>query len=202
MGMVCEFTTISDDTIELVRQHPLLLLKLTCGEEFFEELAAERQSPRRSFFAKLFGKKCKEPVPLPEYTPGMDEGLQSDIDKAWHGIHFLLTGSAWEGEEPLNFIVAGGEVIEESDTGYGPNRVFTSQQVKQIDNALQVISKEEIESRFDQKKMMDEDIYQNIWDRSKEEDDTLGYISECFVAMKQCIHSFASKNMGIVVGLS
>ncbi len=23
-----------------------------------------------------------------------------DIDKAWHGIHFLLNGNAWEGEPP------------------------------------------------------------------------------------------------------
>jgi len=124
------------------------------------------------------------------------------LDKAWHGIHFLLTGSAWEGDEPLNFLVAAGEPLEGTDTGYGEDRVFTSEQVKQIDSALQGISKEEFESRFDPAKMMEEDIYPTIWDRPKDEDDTLGYISEHFLELKQYIHRTAEHNMGIIVGLS
>ena len=51
------------------------------------------------------------------------------LDKAWHGIHFLLTGSAWEGDEPLNFLVTAGEPIEGTDSGYGEDRLFTSEQV-------------------------------------------------------------------------
>jgi hypothetical protein len=38
---------------------------------------------------------------------GEDPGGSLDIDKAWHGLHFLLTGTAWEGTSPLDFIVAG-----------------------------------------------------------------------------------------------
>jgi hypothetical protein len=34
-------------------------------------------------------------------------GDELEIDKSWHGLHFLLTGSAREGSFPLNFIVAG-----------------------------------------------------------------------------------------------
>jgi hypothetical protein len=35
-----------------------------------------------------------------------DEGTRKlqpllDIDKAWHALHFLLCGSAWEGKPPL-----------------------------------------------------------------------------------------------------
>jgi hypothetical protein len=201
MSMVCGILSISDDTIKLVRQHPLLLLKLTCDEEEFKEAVAHQQSSRGSFLSKLFGKKNKKPIPLPEYIPSTGEGLNCELDKAWHGIHFLLTGSAWEGEQPLNFLLTAGEAIEGSETGYGPDRVFTSEDVKQIDNALQSISKKEFESRFDPQKMMEEDIYPNIWDRPKEEDDTLSYISEYFVEMKQYIHTIAAKNMGIVVEL-
>ena len=51
-------------------------------------------------------------------------GGELDLDKAWHGIHFLLTGSAWEGEEPLCYLLAGGQEVGDEDVGYGPARVL------------------------------------------------------------------------------
>lgn len=202
MSMICSVTTISDESIELVRKHPPLIMKWFCSEEEFEEFATHERSSKIGFIAKLFGKKPKRSEPLPDYSPSGNENIQYDIDKAWHGIHFLLTGSAWEGDAPLNFLVARGEETEGCDIGYGPGRMFTSAEVKRIDEALQGISKEEFESRFDPVKMMEEDIYPTIWDRPKEEDDTLGYISEYFVVLKQYIHRTAEQNMGLVVGLS
>src|SRR5262245_57645293 len=29
------------------------------------------------------------------------------LEKAWHGLHYLLTGSPWKGAEPLCFLVRG-----------------------------------------------------------------------------------------------
>src|ERR1700722_3238791 len=52
-----------------------------------------------------------------------------DVDKAWHGLHFLLTGTAWEGAPPLDFIVKGGRQIGDVDVGYGPARAFSSADV-------------------------------------------------------------------------
>jgi len=137
---------------------------------------------------------------LPDYSPSGNENIQYDIDKAWFGIYFLLTGTAGVGKAPLNFLIIGGQEVKGCDIGYGPGRVFTSQHVKQIDEALQGISKEEFESRFDPVKMMEEDVYPNIWDRSKEE--SLEYISEYFVELKGYIHRTAEQNMGLIVGLS
>src|SRR5574339_1168659 len=34
-----------------------------------------------------------------------------DLDKAWQPLHFLLTGTAWEGEEPACYLVRGGEEL-------------------------------------------------------------------------------------------
>src|SRR5690349_11334743 len=66
---------------------------------------------------------------------GEDVGLSEnrlDLDKAWHGLHFLLTGTDWGGTPPLNFIVAGGETIGDVDVGYGPARAFTPEQLAEI----------------------------------------------------------------------
>lgn len=43
------------------------------------------------------------------------------MDKAWHGIHYLLTGTAWEGDPPLNFLVTGGREVGTEEIGIGPD---------------------------------------------------------------------------------
>jgi hypothetical protein len=53
---------------------------------------------------------------------GDDEDIEDphadlDVDKAWHGIHYLLTGTAWEGDPPLDFIVKGGSQVGDVDDG-------------------------------------------------------------------------------------
>src|SRR4051812_22134863 len=65
------------------------------------------------------------------------EGI--DIEKSWHGIHYLLTGTRDEGDGPLNFILAGGQEVGDVDVGYGPARAFTSEQVRGIAGALEPI---------------------------------------------------------------
>src|SRR5438094_1170110 len=56
-----------------------------------------------------------------------------DLDKSWHGLHYLLTRSAWEGEGSVAFLIHGGEMI---DLDMSSARVFWPQQVEQIDAAL------------------------------------------------------------------
>ena len=199
MGMVCVFSTISDESIELVRKYPLLIMKWFCSEEEFQEFVEHEQSKKVGFISKLFGKK---PKPLPDYSPNGNENIQYDIDKAWLGIHFLLTGSIREGEAPLNFLVAGGEEAVGCDIGYGPGHMFTSDQVKEIYEALLGVSKEEFENRYDPQKMVKEGIYSDIQGLLQEEDDTLDYLSHYFVEMKGYIHRMTEQNMGMIVGFS
>jgi Domain of unknown function (DUF1877) len=54
-----------------------------------------------------------------------------DIDKAWHGIHYLLCGKANPGAEPLSWAVLGGEEIGE-EIGYGPARFLEPEHVHSI----------------------------------------------------------------------
>lgn len=54
------------------------------------------------------------------------------IDKAWHGIHYLLTKSDWEGEAPRNFIIKGGHDIGAD----ADERAIYSAELAVIDAAL------------------------------------------------------------------
>ena len=124
---------------------------------------------------------------------------ETDLDKAWHGIHFLLTGSAWEGDPPLNFLVAGGTEVGDIDVGYGPARVFRSSEVAEIHKALDGLQEHDLRNRYKPDVMIENDIYPSIWDRDPDEDGALDYLLEYFFELKSFISAAASKRLGIVV---
>lgn len=125
-----------------------------------------------------------------------------DIDKAWHGLHFLLTGTDWEGEPPLNFIVAGGEQLGDVDVGYGPARAFMPEQLAEISRALDALDPDALRQRFDPVKMTELDIYPSIWDRDPADDDTLGYVLEYFGMLKSFLRKGAQRGLGLLVYMS
>jgi len=51
-----------------------------------------------------------------DYGPG-DPGVSLDLDKSWHGLHFLLTGRAYGGEPPLAWAVRGSGGYCVGDSG-------------------------------------------------------------------------------------
>lgn len=120
-----------------------------------------------------------------------------DIDKAWHGIHFLLNDNVWGGEEPLKLVIMGREEIGE-DIGYGPARYLTSEDVKTISGALSHLSIEEMKSRFDADKMIKEDIYPFIW----EEEYALEYLMEYYQALLSYYNDAANKGNAMLVYLT
>jgi hypothetical protein len=135
-------------------------------------------------------------------TGGEDAGLSEDrldLDKAWHGLHFLLTGTDWGGTPPLNFIVAGGETIGDVDVGYGPARAFTPEQLAEISRALDALGSDALRQRFDPVRMLELDIYPGIWDRDPADDDTLGYVLDYFEMLKPFLRKGAERGLGLIV---
>jgi uncharacterized protein DUF1877 len=108
-----------------------------------------------------------------------------DLDKSWHGLHYLLSGTAWESEGPLAFLVADGEII---DLDPSSARVFWKNQVEAIDDALSPLTAEELRRRFNPQAMMQAEIYPEIWDRDPKEDDTLGWLVDYFEKLKGFVH--------------
>ena len=97
------------------------------------------------------------------------------IDKAWHGLHYLLCGAPEPAPGPLGQAVFGGTEIGE-DQGYGPARYFTVAQVAEIAGALQSPSLEqELRARFDAEAMTQMGLYPGVW-----ETDDCNWLIEAF----------------------
>lgn len=131
----------------------------------------------------------------------MSDDVHLDIDKAWHGIHYLLTGTAWEGSAPLNFLLAG-EPLGDVDVGYGPALSYLADEVRAIAAALQPITADTLRPRFDRDDMMASEIYPQIWDRDPASDDTLGYLLEHYETLRAFVIETAELGAGLIVYLN
>jgi hypothetical protein len=97
------------------------------------------------------------------------------LDKAWHGLHYLLCGMVGPTSDPLGQAVCGGEGIGR-DKGYGPARCFPATQVVEIARALQARGLEAILARrFDTADMTQMGVYPGAW-----EEDDRGWLIEAF----------------------
>ncbi len=124
-------------------------------------------------------------------------GSSVSLEKAWHGLHYLLTGDVWEGHGPLAFLLAGGELLGSDDEA--PARWFTPEETAQIHQALSQLSDDELWARFDPVAMEQNEIYPGIWDEPEEElqEEYLGY----FQQLKQVVEVAARNGQGLIVTL-
>lgn len=126
-----------------------------------------------------------------------------DMDKAWHCLHFLLTGTAWEGTPPLDFIAKGGTPVGDEDVGYGPARVFRAAEVAAIAAAIAAIGPKELADRFDLQALDALEIYPGRWQEVDPRSDyELGYYFGPFEELKRVTERARSEKRGMIVWLS
>jgi hypothetical protein len=200
MGMVLGLAATDDETIEKLLADPPLIWKFLAPDEPEMYEQARKEQKGGGLLARIFGRKpTVPPVEAAEIPRPVEE---IDLDKSWHGIHYLLTKTAWEGESPLNFLILGGEEVGNIDVGYGAGRALRSDEVIRIHEALLPIDEETLRSRFDPADMISLEIYPEIWDRDPADDDTFGYCAEYFDDLKNFIARTTEGNFGLVISLS
>ena len=125
---------------------------------------------------------------------------QVDIDKAWAGIIFLLTGESFEhSTHPLlKAFFSGQEIDQEQDLGYGPGQYLTPDQVKEMNGQISEITIDELSSKYDPKKLSEAEVYPNVW----EKDDMLSYLTEYFETVQEVYAEAAAKDEAIITFLN
>ncbi len=94
-------------------------------------------------------------------------GPELSLDKAWHGIHYLLTGLAEPDSTPLSQVIMGGTEIGDDDLGYGPARYFAPADVATAATELGAPTLEaQMQGRFDPARMTGLGIYPGGWTSS------------------------------------
>ena len=133
------------------------------------------------------------------YGSSADVSDQVALDRAWHAIHFVLTGSRLGGDAPLNFLVDEGTPVGGVDVGYGPARVLTSQQVRRIADALAKIEPTEVARRVDVKRFDQEAIYPGNWQRNGDGVAGVDYVVSNYRQMRELIVRTADEGRGLIL---
>lgn len=84
------------------------------------------------------------------------------LGTAWHGIHWLLTGTAYDIESAAGQAIFGGEPIGRN-LGNGPAHLLDLRTVKLIDEALDSLTVADLADRYDPDRMVDADISPGFW---------------------------------------
>jgi hypothetical protein len=119
-----------------------------------------------------------------------------DVDQAWAGINFLLTGEDIESDHELGEVMLPDLVVdEEQDLGYGPAMYLLPERVKELHDQIFNIGERELQARYDADKMEQLAIFPGNW-HSKEEMFT--YLSEYFEDV-QGFYAEAAKNKEAII---
>ncbi len=124
------------------------------------------------------------------------EDAADDVDKAWHGIHFLLKGTVAAGTGPLANVVFGRVPVGDEDVGYGPAMSTDADDVPAVAAALAGVTDDTLRARFDPEAMAD--IYPNIWD---EGDEALDYLLENLATLRAFYRDAAAKGRAVITWL-
>ncbi|WP_127588951.1 YfbM family protein [Paenibacillus koleovorans] len=116
------------------------------------------------------------------------------LDKAWHAIHFILNGTAWEGDEPMVDVVIGGTEIEGGETY--TVRYLTDEEVKTIASVLEELKGQPLVDRYQPDKMTELGIYPQTVDWESE--DELQYVFNYYWEMVDFYRDTAAKGYAIL----
>lgn len=122
-----------------------------------------------------------------------------DLDKSWHGIHYLLTGTAWEIGEGAGTAILGGDEIGE-DGGYGPARLLCPETVRTVAAALDALDIETLRARFDPHAMAAADIYPKGWGQGTDEFDS--YLAPNFAELSRFYRTAAANGQAVLLALA
>jgi hypothetical protein len=195
MSMNGSFRSVSPKVIEAVRRDPGLVAALTAP--------AFAAAPSPGILAipgmkEHFAAIAQAREQLGKLASPQDVGEVVEIDKAWHGVHFVLTGTVEPDGSVLGEAVLGGEDVGE-DLGYGAARVVAPDDVAQIAAALATFDDDALATRFDAAVMAEQGIYPDVWD---EDGETIEWIADAVDTLRKAYAEAAAKGHGMLAWLS
>jgi Domain of unknown function (DUF1877) len=119
------------------------------------------------------------------------------VDKAWHTIHYGLTGQEDGGDGVLAKVIMGGKEIGiEDELGFSPARLLSSEEVKEIAEELQKIDKDDFIAMFRSRDFESADLYSFGND---DLDDELEWDSDNFLYLREYYLEAAENDYSMVI---
>ncbi len=207
MGMYCIVRRVNETDLRRLREAPEEVSTFLYGEP--APMETVREPGLLGFIDRLFGGTTQQV----SATAAADEsanrelqlvqdGEEIDLEKSWHGLHFLFTGTAEEGEDPGCFLLYGGEEIGNKDDG--SIRVLRPDQVSQFAAFLTGLSRDELARRYNPTRMTELDIYPKvIWLRPTPDGESeFDYLFETFEELRDFVTATSTRGDSLIVSIA
>jgi hypothetical protein len=93
------------------------------------------------------------------FEDGDAEADLIDFDKAWHALHFMLTGAEYDSDSPLGIIAGKAEEVGGEVEGQDGFWIISSEDMQAFDTAFRQIDDAALSARYDNAAMLEHDIY-------------------------------------------
>jgi uncharacterized protein DUF1877 len=134
-----------------------------------------------------------QPPALAGSAQASGKGASISLDKAWHGVHYLLCGKAEPGTDLASQAVMGGTEVGE-DLGYGPARYFDAGKVADIARELSRPNLEaEMMARWDPDQMAQLGIYPAGFEPDDDQ-----WLMKAFRELRQFYVDASAANLAVV----
>ena len=127
-----------------------------------------------------------------------DLGPLMGVEKAWHGLHYLLAGAAQDTTPGAGEAVLGGTEIG-PEFGYGPARLLEPAEVATVSKALSELTPATLKKRFKPKELDKADIYPGGWVETGEGAE---WLLEAFEELRKFYAAAASRGSAILLYIS
>jgi hypothetical protein len=196
-GMTWSARAIDPSLIGAIKRDSKLLDQTLFGDQpaiFTEQL-------KKAGHVDLSDKKIRDELTVWAEKRKAEVGdTEVDLDKAWHGIHYLLTGSIESNSTLASKVIMGGENIG-PDRGYGPAQLLNPAEVKAIAHLLEETTADMLRKRFKPKEMTQAGVYPAvIWERDGEE--ALTYVLDYYKKLVAFYKLAAEKGQAVILVIS
>jgi hypothetical protein len=204
MGMTCTLYRVAASEIGRLRASPAAVEELFFPPASTPPVVEVREKGLTGWILHLIGIKITQVDPnwVPPEGTALDDGNVLDLEGSWHGLHYIFTGTVWEGDPPSCFLVRGGEEIGDDDSD-SPPRLLDPNQVRQFSVFLGSVSDEEFTRRFDAERMTALDISPGaIWKPATGDPNPIGLLREGFRDLRTFVATAAERGEAMVIHIS
>jgi hypothetical protein len=204
MGMRGYYVELDSDDMSAVLNNRKAALEMLMGsvtggasvQDLLKGLGVKDIEGSMAQMAKLLGpmdagKSSSSATAAKKSRPRME------VEKSWHGLHYVLNGDPWKGSGALSHVVMGGTEVGE-DAGYGRPHYVNPFQVVQASTALDRITDAEFEQRVRKTDFSGKDIY--CYDDKLHSED-IAELVHYFKEVRKFFHDAAERSNGVLVGI-
>jgi hypothetical protein len=119
------------------------------------------------------------------------------LEKAWHGVHYLLCGQPEPTTGGLGSLILGGTEVGDDEFGYGPARFFSADEVEELAAEIgRDALEDEVAGRYEPERMTSLGIYPGGWESTDSE-----WLLEAFRELRDFFQDATSRGCAVVTCL-